>query len=220
MLEEPVILMLKPLTGKAKPLAGIAKPLAEIAMFGALVGAQLVGQTAQTTGQTPGQPTGQSPGQTTGQPAIQPTGRSNGRSNGQPGGRGARPWWDGDLSKNANLSEAQQKQVLQIRGDFRPNMREVQQAVNKADADVAAAFNEEPVDQAKANDAINRLAAARAEATRTVSQFSLKLRTVLTAQQWQEMQHPQPWPGRSGRPGGRRRGPATRATSTSTTNQK
>jgi hypothetical protein len=45
----------------------------------------------------------------------------------------------------------------------------------------------------------------------------LKLRIVLTAQQWQEMQHPQAWPGR---PGGRRRGPASRATSTSTTNQK
>jgi Spy/CpxP family protein refolding chaperone len=98
-------------------------------------------------------------------------------------------------------------------------MREVQQAVNKADADLAAAFNEEPVDQAKANDAINRLAAAHAEANRTVSQFSLKLRTVLTAQQWQEMQHPGSWPDRLDRPGGRRRGPPPRATSTSTTNQ-
>ena len=95
-------------------------------------------------------------------------------------------------------------------------MREVQQAVNKADAEVAAAFNEEPVDQAKANDAINRLADAHREANRTVSQFSLKLRTVLTAQQWQEMQHPRPWPDR---PGGRRRGQPPRTTSTSTTSQ-
>src|SRR5580658_4832937 len=194
------------------------KPLAGITVLGALLGAQGVAQTAQpagqttgqTTGQTAGQGTGQTTGQTTGQPATQAgrsngrAGRSNGAGYGPPGGRGPRPWWDGDLSKNANLSEAQQKQVLQIRGDFRPKMREVQQAVNKADAEVTAAFNEEPVDQAKANDAINRLAAANAEATRTVSQFSLKLRTVLTAQQWQEMQHPRPWPDR---PGGRRRGP-------------
>jgi Spy/CpxP family protein refolding chaperone len=95
-------------------------------------------------------------------------------------------------------------------------MRDVQQAVNKADADVAAAFNEEPVDQAKANDAINRFASARAELTRTMSQFELKLRTLLTAQQWQDMQRPRPWPDR---PGGRRRGPPPRATSTATTNQ-
>jgi len=191
-------------------------------VLGALMGAQLFAQgagqtggqsTAQPTGQAAGQPTGQTPGQTPSRP-----GRSGGPPYGQPGGRGPRPWWDGDLSKNANLSEAQQKQVVQIRGDFRPHMREVQQAVEKADADVTAAFNEEPVDQAKANDAINRLAAARGEAARTVSQFELKLRTVLTAQQWQEMQRPQrPWPDR---PGGRRRGPPTRTTSTTTTNQK
>jgi len=199
------------------------KPLAGITVVGALLGAQGVAQTAQSAGQPAGQTTGQTAqtagqgtSQTTGQPAGRPNGRG-GRSPGEPGGRGPRPWWDGDLSKNANLSEAQQKQVLQIRGDFRPRMREVQQAVNKADAELAAAFNEEPVDQGKANDAINRLAAARAEATRTVSQCSLKLRTVLTAQQWQEMQHPRAWPDR---PGGRRRGQPPRATSTSTTNQK
>jgi Spy/CpxP family protein refolding chaperone len=211
--------MSKVLTGMTQAFAGMA-----------LLGAQAFAQTAQpgqATGQSAGQATGQTTGPATSQPASQPGGRpngraarSNGRAAGEPGGRGPRPWWDGDLSKNANLSEAQQKQVLQIRGDFRPRMREVQQAVNKADADLAAAFNEEPVDQAKANDAINRLAAARSEATRTVSQFSLKLRTVLTAQQWQEMQHPGPWLDRPDRPGGRRRGPPPRSTSTSTTNQK
>jgi Spy/CpxP family protein refolding chaperone len=187
------------------------KPLAWIAMCGALLCGELVGQTNPP-------PNGQPPAQSTTQPASSPGARSNGQPygppRGQPGGRGPRPWWDGDLSKNANLSEAQQKQVLQIRGEFRPRMREVQQAVDKADADVAAAFNEEPVDQAKANDAINRLASARAEATRAVSQFSLKLRTVLTAEQWQEMQHP-----RLDRPGGRRRGPSPRNTSTSTATQ-
>jgi Spy/CpxP family protein refolding chaperone len=198
-----------------RPLAAMTQALAGIALLGAQALAQ-AGQPAQTAGQA----TGQTTGPATGQPASQATvrsngrGRSNGRAAGEAGGRGPRPWWDGDLSKNANLSEAQQKQVLQIRGDFRPHMREVQLAVNKADADLAAAFNEEPVDQAKANDAINRLAAAHGEANRTVSQFSLKLRNVLTAQQWQEMQHPRPWPDRSDRPGGRRRGPPPRATST------
>jgi Spy/CpxP family protein refolding chaperone len=168
------------------------KLLAAIALFGSLLSAQ--------------------PGQRAGQASDQQVSRPMGR------GMGPRPWWDGDLAKNANLSESQQKQVLQIRSEFRPHMREVQRAVDKADADVAAAFNEESVDQAKANEAINRLADARREATKTVSQFSLKLRTVLTAQQWQEMQRPRPWPDRSDRPGGRRRGTST-STSTSTINQ-
>jgi Spy/CpxP family protein refolding chaperone len=147
----------------------------------------------------------------------QPAGSPGGRPDGKGFGRGPRQWWEGDVSKNANLSEAQQKQVLEIRKEFRPRMMDVQRAVNKADADLAAAFNEDAIDQAKANDAINRLATARAELTRTVSQFSLKLRTVLTAQQWQQLQGARPpWPDR---PGGRRRGPST-STSTTTNNQK
>ena len=131
--------------------------------------------------------------------------------------RGPRPWWDGDVSKNANLSDAQQKQVAQIMREFRPRMMETRRAANKADADVAAAFNEEPVDQTKAAAAIERLANANAEVTRTVSQLDLKLRTILTAQQWQAMNlHPRPWPDR---PGPRRRGPPSTATSTTTTTQ-
>ena len=166
------------------------KPLAAAMMFGALVFAQ----TAPVA------------------PVAQPGGTRTG-----PPMRGPRQWWEGDVSKNANLSDAQQKQVLQIRREFRPRMMEVQHAVNKADADVAAAFNEETVDQAKANDAINRLAAARAELTRAVSQFELKLRTVLTAEQWQAMGRPRAWPDR---PAGRRRVQSATSTSTSTNNQK
>ena len=131
--------------------------------------------------------------------------------------RGPRPWWDAEIAKNANLSDAQQKQFVQITHDYRPRMREVQEGVRKADAEVAAAFNEEPVDQAKANAAIEKLAAARAELTRAVSQLDLKLRTVLTAQQWQEMnRHQRNWP--QDRPGPRRRGPG--ATTSTTTQQK
>ncbi len=132
--------------------------------------------------------------------------------------RGPRPWWDGNIAKNANLSEAQQKQVEQIRGDYRPRMLETRKAVNKANKAVAEAFNEDPVDQAKANAAIEQLAAANAEATRTVSQLELKLRTILTAQQWEAMNQGGTWPARSGGPG-RRRGPPT-STATSTQPQK
>jgi Spy/CpxP family protein refolding chaperone len=162
------------------------KLLAAGIIFGALLGAQPVDQRL---------------GQPTGQPTGQP--------------RAPRPWWDAEVAKNANLSEAQQKQVKQIRHEFTPRMIEVRQAVIKADAEVAAAFNEEPVDQGKANEAINHLASARAEMTRTVSQLDLKLRTILTAQQWQEMRRPRPWPDR---PGGRRRGLPPPVTSTSTSN--
>ncbi len=48
-------------------------------------------------------------------------------------------------------------------------------------------MNEDQVNEARANDAIEKLVAARGEMARTVSQMSLKLRVVLTPQQWQEL---------------------------------
>lgn len=119
--------------------------------------------------------------------------------------RGPRPWWDSEVTRELNLSDAQLKQIHQTQKDFRPRMTEVRIEVTKAEADVDAAFNEDPVDQNKANDAINRLAAARAEVTKAVSQMDLKLRMILTAEQWQQLKQYRP------RPGGRRgpRSPTT-----------
>lgn len=116
--------------------------------------------------------------------------------------RGPRPWWDSEVAKDLNLSEAQTKQIRQTVDDFRPRMKEVRTAVNQAEKDVQTVFDTDPVDEAKANDAINRLAAARAELTKAVSQMDLKLRMTLTAQQWQDLKQRRP-----DRPGGRRRGP-------------
>jgi Spy/CpxP family protein refolding chaperone len=101
--------------------------------------------------------------------------------------RGPRPWWNSELIKELNLSEAQAQQFRQTPLDFRPRMVELRRAVTKAETDLQAAFEEDPVDQNKANEAINRLAAARSELTKAVSQMDLKLRMILTAQQWQDL---------------------------------
>jgi Spy/CpxP family protein refolding chaperone len=123
--------------------------------------------------------------------------------------RGPRPWWDGEVAKDLNLSDAQTKQVAQTRHDFRQRMFDVRAVVEKAEAAVQAAFNQDPVDQAKANDAIDQLAAARGEMTKAVSQMDLKLRMILTADQWQKLQQKPRWPDR---PGMRRRGPPSSTT--------
>jgi Spy/CpxP family protein refolding chaperone len=119
-----------------------------------------------------------------------------------PHGRGARI--NPEVAKRLNLTEAQTHQVDQVYQEDRPRLFSVREEVNKAEAAVDAAFNEDPVDQAKGNDAINRLTAARSELTKAVSQHDLRIRMILTTQQWQqlkEIQH-EPWPGR----GGHRRG--------------
>lgn len=130
--------------------------------------------------------------------------------------RGPRPWWDSEVTRELNLSDAQLKQIHQTQKDFRPRMRDLRDEVDKAEKDLDAIFNEETIDQAKANDAINRLATARGELTKAVSQMDLKLRMILTAQQWQDLKEKQrrPWPG-----GGRRGAPRGATGPTNTSNQ-
>ncbi len=70
----------------------------------------------------------------------------------------------------------------------------VRAEVIRAEQDLAQEFNRNPVNPAKADEAIGRLVDARSDLTRTLSQLSLKLRLILTDQQWQDLQRRQPVP--------------------------
>jgi Spy/CpxP family protein refolding chaperone len=115
------------------------------------------------------------------------------------------PWWDGPVAKNLDLTDAQNMQIRAAVAEYRDKLRDLRAAVNKAESDLESVFKEETVDQKQANDAINQLVAARGELLKTTSQLDLKLRSILTAQQWRTLQEQQR-PGRG--PGSpRRRGP-------------
>jgi Spy/CpxP family protein refolding chaperone len=128
---------------------------------------------------------------------------------GDPNAAGMRPnrgpWWEGALASDIKLTDAQRKQILQTRREFRGRMFDLRTAVNKAEADLSAAFNDDPVDQRKANEAIDRLVTVRGELFRATSQMDLRMRSILTAEQWQELQNrqrPRPdWPNPRRRPG-------------------
>jgi Spy/CpxP family protein refolding chaperone len=85
------------------------------------------------------------------------------------------------------LSEAQNTQIRAIVREYRTKLIDLRAAEDKAQGDLQDVFNDTPNDQRKANDAIDRLAGARADATKTLSQMSLRLRNVLTAEQWQQL---------------------------------
>jgi Spy/CpxP family protein refolding chaperone len=120
--------------------------------------------------------------------------------------RPARPTHD------LNLSEAQQKQILTTCKDSFKKISDLREGVRKAEGELQAAFDESPVDQHKSNDAIEHLVAARAELFRATSPIDLKIRAVLTDEQWQELKKRERrgGPGRPGGPdgGGWRRGGA------------
>jgi Spy/CpxP family protein refolding chaperone len=102
-------------------------------------------------------------------------------------------WWSKPvIAKQLNLTNVQRQQIRSTVMQYRPRLIDIRAEVNKAEIDLQAQFDHDPVDQAQANQAIERLIAARTDLTRTLSQMSLKLRTVLTEQQWRDLQRLRP----------------------------
>src|SRR5579871_4193185 len=73
------------------------------------------------------------------------------------------PWWDSPLAHDLNLTDAQQKQIRATVKEYRDRLVDLRAAAEKADGDLKDVFNEDPVDQNRANAAIERLASSRAE---------------------------------------------------------
>jgi Spy/CpxP family protein refolding chaperone len=101
------------------------------------------------------------------------------------------PWWEGPLVGGLDLTDAQRSEIRSVIREYRGKMFEVRGAVQKAEGDLEAVFNEDTVDQRRGAEAIDHLTKARADMTRSVSELSLRMRAVLTPQQWQELQQRQ-----------------------------
>jgi Spy/CpxP family protein refolding chaperone len=98
------------------------------------------------------------------------------------------PWWDGPMVQNLNLSADQQRQIRAAVSEFRDRLIEQRGTVQKAEGNLQDLMNEDQVNETRAREAIDKLVAARSELLRTVSQMTLKMRVVLTPEQWQTVQ--------------------------------
>jgi Spy/CpxP family protein refolding chaperone len=115
--------------------------------------------------------------------------------------KGVYNWWSRpQIAQSLNLSPAQRQQIRATVVQYRSHLMDVRGRVNQAEQDLADQFNRDPVDPAKTNEATERLIAARSDLTRTITQLSLKLRLVLTEQQWQELQRRRPGQGEDALP--------------------
>lgn len=111
---------------------------------------------------------------------------------GAPGARsGFFPWWEGPMVNGLDLTDTQRTEIRSVIREYRGRMMEVRSAVQKAEGDLDAVFNEETVDQRRGAEAIDRLTKARADMTKSVSEMSLRMRALLTIAQWQELQRRQ-----------------------------
>jgi Spy/CpxP family protein refolding chaperone len=100
-------------------------------------------------------------------------------------------WWNSPIVQNLDLTEAQRKDIRGTVREYRGHLLDLREAVQRADSDLEIALGENPLDQRKASEAIEHLATARGELTRTLSQMTLRLRSILTSDQWQELQRRQ-----------------------------
>lgn len=108
------------------------------------------------------------------------------------GPRQAMGWWDSPIARDLNLTDDQTRRIRETVREYRTRLIDQRAAMEKAEGELEDLFNEGNVDQKRAGEAIDRLANARGELTRTMSQMSLRLRSVLTQEQWHELQRRSP----------------------------
>jgi Spy/CpxP family protein refolding chaperone len=96
-------------------------------------------------------------------------------------------WWDNPVASGLNLTDAQNQQIRSVVREYRSKLIDLRAAEEKAQGELQDVFNDAPGDTRRANEVIDRLANARAEATKTISQMSLRMRNILTAEQYQEL---------------------------------
>jgi Spy/CpxP family protein refolding chaperone len=113
-------------------------------------------------------------------------------------------WWNSPIATDLNLTADQRQQIQSTLREYRDRVIDLRATVNKAEGELEDIFNQDQVDQRRAGEAIDRLANARAEMIRVLSQMSLRLRGVLTPEQWRELQKRRPamGPGMRRGPGG------------------
>jgi Spy/CpxP family protein refolding chaperone len=103
------------------------------------------------------------------------------------------PWWSNKpVVRQLNLSNGQIQQIRGVVSHYRPELLEDRAKVLRAEQNLEDLFNHDPIDQPKTTQAIEQLIAARSGLTRSLSELSLKLRVLLTATQWQQLQRLRP----------------------------
>jgi Spy/CpxP family protein refolding chaperone len=116
-------------------------------------------------------------------------------------------WWENPVANGVQLSDAQKERLNQIVREHRDRLMQKREESERAERELEAVFNADTVDFFRGRQAIDQLTKARTAFTQDLSMMTLKLRAVLTADQWRELQSRRP-EGRGGRgrgpgPGGR-----------------
>lgn len=97
-------------------------------------------------------------------------------------------WWSNPvLVKEINLTPEQTDKIRQIVRSYRDRLFDARTAVQKAEAQLDDMMSDDVVDQNATKPVIERLAAGRSNSTRLITEMSVQVRAVLTADQWHQL---------------------------------
>ena len=94
------------------------------------------------------------------------------------------PWWNSPVTADLNLSAAQSQKIHQIVRSYRDRLFDARNNQQKAEAELEDLLNDPEVTPDGARPVIERAATARASTTRIFLEMSVRLRSVLTLDQW------------------------------------
>lgn len=97
------------------------------------------------------------------------------------------PWWTSDVVRDLGLRPAQTQKIRLIARSYRDRLFDARNNAQKAEADLEDLLNDPRVNVNAAQPVIERLAQARANSTRVITEMSIQMRSVLTQDQWREL---------------------------------
>jgi len=112
-------------------------------------------------------------------------------------------WWENPVASGLTLSDAQRDRINAIVSEHRERLTQERMEAERAEREFESVINADTVDWKRGRLAIEQLVKARSVFTEDISRMTLKLRTVLTAEQWRTLQSRSEGRGRGPRPEGR-----------------
>ncbi len=97
-------------------------------------------------------------------------------------------WWSNPvLVKELNLTPEQTEKIRAIVRSYRDRLFDARNSVQKAEAQLEDMMNDETVDPAAAKPVIDHIVSGRSNSLRLVTEMSVQLRSVITADQWRQL---------------------------------
>jgi Spy/CpxP family protein refolding chaperone len=97
-------------------------------------------------------------------------------------------WWENPIGNGLELTDAQRERVARLSKEFNDRLVQKRASLDRAEQELNEVFNANTIDWERARTAIDQLANARRDMTRDLSWMTLRMRDVLTLDQWKTLE--------------------------------